>query len=303
MTRGAGWAALRVAVALAATAGRGAAPAAAQTPPPPPRPALPSLPASVRVAGLAGAGVAMPGYAAGVFDNPSLIGPITTLSLEAAYARLPDDSWYTTGAAAVRAGEFNLGGGYRYLRYRGEQPVLDNLSWVAAGVYRLKGVALGASAKYVSVEDSGGTVFRTLTSDAGMTLAFFDIAAVALAFQNVGHYSLTGERLSLPASTHLGFSFNLIDTYSNGRLLATVETVWPEDAPRRTLLGLEAGAVFRGVGVIGRIGTGGQPDGSGVGKTSYGGSLVLSRARIDYAYQRRSAIGRSVHLVGVRWTP
>jgi hypothetical protein len=269
----------------------------------PPRPALPDLPASVRVAGLAGAGVAMPGYAAGVFDNPSNIGPIRVLSLEAAYARLPDQSRYLTGAAAVRAGAFNFGGGLRYLRFEGDRPVLDNLSWVGAAVYRLKGVALGGSAKYVSVEDSGGTVYRTLTSDAGVTLAFFDIAAVAVSFQNLGRYALSGEGLDLPASTHLGFSFNLIDTYSNGRLLATMESDWTSGAPRRTVMGLEAGLVFGGVGLVGRIGTGGQPAGSGVGKTSYGGSVVLSRARLDYAYQRRSAIGRSVHLFGARWTP
>jgi hypothetical protein len=245
----------------------------------------------------------MPGYAAGVFDNPANIGPIRVLSLEAAFARLPDRSTYTSGAAAVRAGAFNLGGGLRYLRFEGDRPVQDNLSWVAAGVYRLKGVALGTSAKYVSVEDSGGTVYRTLTSDAGITLAFFDIAALALSFQNLGRFSLSGERLELPASTHLGFSFNLIDTYSNGRLLATIETNWTDGAPRRTILGLESGFVIRGVGIVGRIGHGGQPVGSSVGKTSYGGSLVLSRARLDYAYQRRSAIGRSVHLVGARWTP
>jgi len=69
------------------------------------------------------------------------------------------------------------------------------------------------------------------------------------------------------------------------------------------VMGLEAGLVFGEVGLVGRIGTGGQPAGSGVGKTSYGGSVVLSRARLDYAYQRRSAIGRSVHLFGARWTP
>ena len=96
---------------------------------------------------------------------------------------------------------------------------------------------------------------------------------------------------------------NLIDTYSNGRLLGTVETVWTSGDRRRTIIGAEAGVVFRGVGLVGRIGVGGQPAASGVGRTSYGGSVVLSRARIDYAYQRRSAIGRSVHLIGLSWTP
>jgi hypothetical protein len=269
----------------------------------PPLPALPYLPASVRVAGFAGAGVALPGYAASVFDNPSAIGPIRTLSLEAAYAQLPDDSWYTTGAGAARAGAFNLGGGYRYLSYRDGGPVRNNLSWVAAGVYRLKGVALGGSAKYVSLEDSLGSVYRTLTSDAGVTLAFFDIAAIGLAFQNLGHYSLSGPALLLPSSTHLGFSLNLIDTYSNGRLLVTTETIWTSGEGGRTIFGLEGGLVFGGVGVVGRIGTGPQPAGSQAGNTSYGASLVVSRARLDYAFQPHSAVGRDVHLIGVRWTP
>lgn len=270
---------------------------------PPPVPRIVDLPASVRAAGLAGASVGLPGYAAVVFDNPSAIGPIRVLSLEGAYARLPDDRWYTTGAAAARYGPVTVGGGYRYLRFAEEGPVTDNLLSTAAVSYRLKGVYLGGSAKYVAVQDSSGTVFRTLTQDIGTTLAFFDIAALGLVFTNVGRTPLSGPRLELPSSTRLGFSFNLIDSYSSGRLLLVTETIWSPDEPRRTVIGLEGGAVFGGVGIVGRIGTGGQALRSGTGKTSYGGSLVLSRARIDYAYQRRSAIGRSVHLVGVRWTP
>lgn len=268
-----------------------------------PRPALPDLPASVRVAGFGGAGVALPGYAASVFDNPANLGPIRTLSIEGAFARLPDRSLYGAGAAAVRVGDFNFGGGLRELRYEGLHAVRNNVSWVGAATYRVQGIALGTSTKFISVEDSSGTVFRTLTSDLGVTLAFFDIAALAISFQNLGRYALSGEQLDLPSGTRLGFSMNLIDTYSNGRLLATFETDWTNGASRRTVVGLEAGAVFRGVGVVGRIGTGAPPPGTEIGKTSYGASLVLSRARIDYAYQQRSAIGRSVHLFGLRWTP
>lgn len=244
----------------------------------------------------------MPGNAASVFDNPSLIGPIRTLSLEGAWTRLPDDSWYTTGAAALRLGHGNLGGGYRYLDHAAG-PTASELSWVVAPVYRIKGIALAGSAKYLSVRDTAGTVFRTLSSDAGMTLAFFDIAALGLDFRNLGRFSLSGERLSLGPSTHLGFSLNLIDTYSNGRLLATLETVWAEGEPRRTVLGMEAGAVFSGVGVIVRVGTGGQPMGSRVDRTAWGASLVLGRSQVDYAYQHRGAVGRSIHLIGLRWTP
>lgn len=269
----------------------------------PPRPALPDLPASVRSAGMAGIAVPLPGDAAVMFVNPSSIGPLRRLSVEASYARLPDESWYTTGAAALRVGRVSVGGGYRYLDFESAGPISDNLQWVAALAGRLAPFHLGVSAKYVAVEDSSGQVYRTLTEDAGVTLAFFDIAAVALSFNNLGRSRISGARLDLPASTHFGFSLNLIDTYSNGRLLATSEVVWTDGSPRRTLLGLEGGVVVSGIGVVARVGHGAQPPESGAGKTAYGGSLVLSRARIDYAYQPRTSIGRSVHLVGLHWTP
>jgi hypothetical protein len=267
-----------------------------------PTPALPGLPASVRSAGLAGISVALPGDAAVVFTNPSAIGPIRRLAIEASYARLPDDRWYATGAAALRAGPLSAGGGFRYLRYPDRQALTDNLQWVGAVSARIRGVHFGLAASYVSVEDSSGTVFRTLTEDAGITIAFFDIAAAALSFENLGRTRLSGPRLSLPSATHLGFSLNLIDTYSHGRLLAMLETTWSE-GDRRTVVGLEGGAVFGGVGLVARIGHGGQARGDQVSKTTYGGSVVLGRARLDYAYQPRLLIGRSVHLFGVHWTP
>ena len=284
-----------------------AMPLAAQEVAPPaapaPIPMLPDLPASVRAAGMAGVAVALPGDAAGMFDNPSVIGPLRRLAIEASYARLADRGWYTTGAAALRAGPVSLGGGYRYLRFDQPAAVLDNLQWVGALSYRLKGIHLGAAATYVSVEDSAGTVFRTLTEDVGVTLAFFDIAAVAFSFQNLGRARLSGQRLHLPSSTHVGFSLNLIDTYSNGRLLATFETVWADDADRRTVVGLEGGLVLSGIGLVARIGHGAQPASSNRSKTSYGASVVLGRARIDWALQGRSGLGRDVHLFGVHWTP
>jgi hypothetical protein len=272
---------------------------------PRPVPAIIDYPANVRSAGLAGAGVAMTGYAGSVFNNPSALAPIRRLSLEASLARLPDRSTYTMGAAAVRVGDFNLGGGYRYLRFAKGGPSYDNLSWVGTGVYRRGGISLGTSAKYLSLEDSAGAISRSITSDVGATVALFDIAALALAVDNLGGGSISNGGLRLPRSWHLGFSFNLLDTYSNGRLLATVETVWAEQRRRRTVLGLEAGAVFAGVGVVARIGHGAQPGDFDrtLSKTAYGASVVLGQFRADYAYQERSVLGRDVHLFGIRWTP
>lgn len=270
-----------------------------------PVPAIVSFPATVRGAGLAGAGVALTGYAGSVFGNPSGLAPIRALSLEATLARLPDRSTYTMGSGAVRVGQFNVGGGYQYLRLPRASPIYDNLVWAGSGVYRRGGLSIGTTGKYVSVEDSAGTIYRSFAAGMGTTVALFDIAALALSVQNLGHGAISGGGLDLPRSWHLGFSFNLLDTFSNGRLLATIETAWTQDERRRTLLGLEAGAVFYGLGVVGRIGHGGQPgDVSGtLSRTTYGGSLVAGRARFDYAFLPRSPLGQSTHLFGGRWTP
>jgi hypothetical protein len=270
-----------------------------------PVPAVLSYPANVRSAGLAGAGAAMIGYAGSVFNNPSGLAPIRSLSVEAAVAHLPDGPTYTMGAAAVRVGSFNVGGGYQYLRFPKGGPVYDNLSWTGALVYRWSGLSFGSAAQYVSVEDSSGAISRAITSDLSTTVAFFDIAALALSVQNVGDVTISNPGLRLPRTVHLGFSLNLLDTYSNGRLLATIETVWRQGEERRTVVGVEAGAVFYGLGVVARVGTGGEP-GTPVtpfSTTTYGGSIVAGKARLDYAYQKQSALGRGVHLFGIRWTP
>jgi hypothetical protein len=227
------------------------------------------------------------------------------LSLEAGFSRRLDGSTYAMAAAATRFRSFSIGGGYRYLRFASAASTFDNLSAVAGAVIRYSGIAFGASGKYVSVEQRNGPVTRSLTTDLAVQVAFFDIAAVALSAQDLGQVSLSGDGLVLPASLHVGASLNLLDTYSNGRLLATVETVWSSGEHGRTMVGLEAGGVIKGIGIVARAGTGPQPGLAGglLSRTTFGGSLVLGRARADYAFQRRSALGEKVHLFGVRWTP
>jgi len=270
-----------------------------------PVPVILGFPTSVQAAGLAGAGVGLPGYAGALFVNPAGIAPIRVLSLEAGFSRTPDRATYGMAAAAGRLGRFNLGFGFRYLRFPGDSPTYDNLSWAGAAVYRYGSIAFGASGKYVSVEERDGPITRSLTSGLAVQVAFFDIAALALSLQNLGQVRLSGEGLTLPDALHLGFSLNLLDTYSNGRLLATIESVWSEQDRGRTVVGLEAGAAIGGLGIVARIGSGRQPGLAGglLSNTTFGASLLLGRARIDYAYQRRSAIGRDVHLAGMRWTP
>lgn len=262
-------------------------------------------PANVRSAGLAGAGVAMLGYAGSMFHNASGLAPIRALSLEGSYARLPDRSTYTMGSAAARVADFNLGAGYQYLRFPRGGPVYDNLTWVGALVYRWGGFSVGTAGRYVSLEDSARTISRAMSTDLSATVAFFDIAALALSAQNVGNWTITDPGLELPTAWRLGLSLNLLDTYSNGRLLATVETVWTEGRERRTMVGLEGGVVFYGLGLVARVGTGGEPGTrlNPLSTSTWGGSLVAGQARVDYAYQKRSQIGRNVHLVGIRWTP
>lgn len=270
-----------------------------------PTPEVLLFPATVRAAGLAGASVAMIGYAGSVFGNPSALAPIRSLSLEATVARLPDRSTYTMGAAAVRLGTFNLGGGFQYLRFPSGGPVYDNFSWVGAGVYRRGGLSAGTGFRYVSLEEPSGAITRAMTTDWGVTVALFDIAAVAASVQNLGDWTISRAGLTLPTAFHLGFSINLLDTYSNGRLLATVETIWADNRSRRTVLGLEGGAVFHGLGLVARVGTGGEPGTSTTpfSTTTFGAGLVAGHAHLDYAYLKRSALGKSVHLFGFRWTP
>jgi hypothetical protein len=270
-----------------------------------PVPLILGFPSGVQAAGLAGAGVALPGYAGSLFVNPAGIATIRVLSVEAGFSRTPDRSTYAMAAAASRIGRFNVGFGARYLRFPAESPTFDNVSWVGAAVYRLGSIAFGMSGKYVSVEAREGPVTRSLTSGLAVQVAFFDIAALAISAQNIGQFNLTGDGLHLPDAVHVGFSLNLLDTYSNGRLLATIERVWTEQDRGRTVLGLEAGAAIGGVGLVARVGSGRQPGLAGglLSNTTFGASLLLGRARLDYAFQRRSAIGRDVHLAGIRWTP
>lgn len=267
------------------------------------QPVLSNLPGSVRAAGMAGSTIALTGDAAVVFVNPAIIGPIRRLAVEASYAHLPVGGWYGAATGALRSGGLSLGAGIRTLS-RTANERSDELEWVAAVASHYHGVHFGVSTDYVSLEDSTGRVSRSLTQDAGVMVAFFDIAALALSFENLGRTPLGGARLSPPSRTRLGFSLNLIDTYSNGRLLATVETVWTGGGGRTTLLGVEGGVVVHGIGLVARIGRG-APLGGGNGRTSWGGSLVVQggRARIDFAHQGVSGDGSGMNLFGIHWTP
>ncbi len=267
-----------------------------------PAPLILTLPVSVRAAGLGGAGAALNGDASATFLNPAGLATIRNIAVEGAVQRYPDGSLEGMAAGAFRLFQFNLGGGIHYLRMSDTAAVRDNLQWTASGVYRFGMIALGSTIKYVSLADSAGQVRRSATTDAGMGIHIFDIMSLALTVRNVGSWRVAGGPLLLPTSTHAAFAFNFVDPQATARLLTTAEVIWTKRAARRTILGLEAGAVVGKVGLVGRFGYGAPPEGAGQRETSVGGGVVLSRFNIDYAWQRRTKLGREIHRLGLRFT-
>lgn len=262
-----------------------------------------SLPASVRQAALAGAGAALIGDAGSVFSNPAGLATIKVLSLEGSFQYYPDETIQGSAAAALRVGPFNFGGGGSYIAFNDSATTRSNLMWVGSAVYRFGLVALGASGKYVSSEDTTGRISRAVTTDAGLAIAIFDIAALGFSVQNIGERRVSGDPLVLPTRYRLGFMLNFTDPQTTARVLGTIEAIWTEDQERRTVVGLEAGAVVSGVGLVARVGHGGQPPASRQEEWTFGGGILLGRVGLDYAFQKREGLGGEVHRVGVRITP
>lgn len=278
---------------------------AAQGPAPKPVPLAPlilTLPVSVRAAGLGGASVALNGDASATFLNPAGLATIRNIAVEGAAQRYPDGSLEGMAAGGFRLFQFDLGGGIHYLRMSDTSAVRDNLQWTGSAVYRFGIIALGGTLKYVSLTDSAGDTRRTATTDMGLGIHVFDLMTLAFAVRSLDSWRVTGGPLVLPTSKHLGFTFNFTDPQLTGRVLGTMEVVWTNNAPRRTVLGLEAGAVVSGVGIVGRLGYGAPPEGAGQKEVSLGAGLVLSRFNIDYAWQRRTRLGREIHRLGLRFT-
>lgn len=259
------------------------------------------LPASVRSAGLAGAGVALLGDAGAVFRNPAGLATLRYASLEASYHSYPDNTFHATAALGTRLGPFNLGVGGNYLKFSDSSAVRDNLLWVGTGGVRRGIFSLGFSLKYVSTEDTTSRVNRATTSDLGLAIALFDISSIAFSVQNINNQRITGDRLTLPTRYRLGYMLNFVDPQTTARLLGTIEVIWTEGQERRTVGGIEAGAVVSGVGIVLRAGHGGQPLYTNQSEWSWGGGVVLGGIGIDYAFQKRTGLGGQVHRVGVRF--
>jgi hypothetical protein len=265
-------------------------------------PLILTLPVSVRAAGLGGASVGLSGDASATFLNPAGLATIRNIAIEGAVARYPDGTLEGMAAGAFRIFQFDLGGGIQYLKFNDTTGVRDNLQWTASGVYRYGLIALGGTLKYVSLVDSLNKTRRSATTDVGLGIHVFDIMTLAFAVQNIGSWRVNGGPMQLPLTKRAGFTFNFADPQETLRLLGTMELVWTQRATHRTLLGVEGGAVLGKVGLVARLGYGTPPEGSGQKRVSLGAGVILSRVSIDYAWQRRTLLGREVHRLGLRFT-
>jgi hypothetical protein len=170
-------------------------------------------------------------------------------------------------------------------------------------VYRYAIFAVGATGKYVSVEDTTGDVRRSASGDVGILVALFDLVAIGASFQNVGQKTLSGDGLALPHSSHLGAVFNFTDPQLTWVARVIWEKVWTEGQESRSKVAAEVGAQVGGAFVTLRAGTGERNPATKQSDSAVGASIGFRRLAVDYAYQRRTALGGDVQRFGVRFTP
>jgi len=276
-------------------------------------PAVVSIPLSVRSAGLNGAGAALVGDAGAVFSNPASLATVRHVGLEGAYRSLPAQGNALNGAAAVRVRQFHLALSGAFLDYGTDAtnfPIAglptgsDYRERLAQGslVYRFGMIALGGTVKYVRM-NADTAEQRALGGDAGITIAVFDLMALAFSIQNLGGNWRSSSVLDLPRLSRFGFTMNYVDPQETWRLMSTIEVQWPESRSTRFVGGIEAGVVVKGVGIIGRGAYGSRPQGTQASKFTVGASvLVMERLSFDYAYQPDDARGDKVHRLGLRLT-
>ena len=268
-----------------------------------PYPLVLGLPATARYAGVANASVALHGDAGALFVNPAGIATVHHAGIEATYHYSHEQSLEGSAAAALRIGQFTLGGGAHYLKLDPKSPNADNLLTMGTAVYRYGIFAVGASGKYISVEDTAGNVRRSATEDVGGLIALFDLFSIGASFQNIGHSDLSGGGVALPPSTHFGVMFNFTDPQTTWVMRATWEKVWTHGEEPRNKLGAELGVQLGGAFLTLRGGTGERTPGTQQSAQSAGASLGFRRFAIDYAYQRRTALGGDIQRLGLRFTP
>jgi hypothetical protein len=257
---------------------------------------LATVPGSARAAGMGGAGAAIVGDAGAVFANPAGLATVHHLAVEASYESYPSGSSLSTGALALRVGRFTWGAGAAAL---GRSYTSADLLGASALVFRTSVVALGTTVKYAR-ETLGAARVDAWAGDAGLEIAVFDLMALGVSVQNIG--GDLGAGLRLPRRTRAGFTLNYIDPQGTYRLLTTLEGQWPSAGSAVLVLGVEGGAVKRGVGVLGRVGYVGHSVTTSASPFSFGASVEVGRMHLDYAYRADDALGAR-HRLGVRWMP
>jgi hypothetical protein len=280
-----------------------------------------TLPSSARALALAGAYAAVGGDEGSVFANPAGLALIRTAALGASYQSYARGAYLASGAGAVRAGRFDVGVGALMLNY-GQDSVLrpgpaaagplasaTSDAVVGAATYRFGMFSFGAGAKYVQdhVAAADSTLYDAsgLGFDAGGALAFFDIAALGVVAQNLGPGLRVrgGARAPLPRTVRAGFSLNIVDPEETARLMVVGDWVSPRGAGDYWAFGVEGGAVWGEVGLLGRFGiaTAGAP--ADRRSLALGAGLVFHNLRLDWGYQDASTLGGGSSRFGVRWVP
>ncbi len=275
-------------------------------------PILLRAPTSVRSAGLNGAGAALVGDAGAVFSNPAGIATIRHIALEGAFRTARADAFLVAGALAWRVRQFDVGVGVQVADL-GSMPGAflgpgaataehaREVLGVGSLVYRFGLIAVGASAKGLrrSVDSVSA---RAYSADAGLAIAVFDIMAIGFSIQNIGGNWNGDAPLELPTVTQVGFTMNYVDPQETLRLLSVLEVQWPGGSAARLVLGGEAGIVYRGVGLIGRLAWSSRPTASIFSAATYGATVAFSRVSVDYAYRQEDLLEDATHRVGLRLT-
>jgi len=275
-------------------------------------PVLLQAPTSVRGAGLNGAGAALVGDAGSVFSNPAGIATVRHVALEGAFRTARADAFLVAGALAWRILQFDVGVGVQVADL-GSMPGAflgpgaataeraREVMGVGSLVYRFGLIAVGASAKGLRRSIDSVSV-RAYSADAGLAIAVFDIMAIGFSVQNIAGNWNGDAPLRLPTVSRVGFTMNYVDPQESFRLLSVLEVQWPGGSAARLVLGGEAGVVYRGVGLIGRLAWSSRPTASIFSAATYGATVAFSRVNIDYAYRQEDLLEDSTHRVGLRLT-
>ncbi len=276
----------------------------------PDRPFVLSMSPSVRSVGLQGSGAALLGSSGAIFSNPAGIATLRHVGLEGSYRSVPSGGSLSAASIGWRLRQFDLGFGVERMDFGSEPGRLlgsgvptgadaDEIGLVGSGVYRFGMIAFGGSTKFLrrSVDATDDDAF---SGDAGIAIAFLDIAALGFAVQNIGGNWKKNAALDLPRLTRLGVTLNYLDPLDAVRLLSTAELQWPEGRGSRLVLGGEGGVVDRGFGIIVRGAFKSRPAGTNLSEFTFGASVILKNVAIDWAFQENDVFLDTAHHFGLR---